>query len=130
MSKQSKAITTRLNKLAGVSEPEGRNGFRRLAITENGNRIDINEQERELLLNMDAIYLCDECEAGTYHVNDVMSFEEIDDFLSMCETTKSKDMKYIAIAISGKYWVQLCKPTDKETAAKFEGRNAAANRLP
>lgn len=33
----------------------------------------------------------------------------------------NKDMKYIAIAISGKYWVQICKPTDKETAAKFEG---------
>jgi len=81
-------ITARLNQLAGVTEPEGRNEFGRLAITENGNQMDINEQERELLLNMDAIYLCDECEAGTYHVNDVMSFEEIDDFLSMFETTK------------------------------------------
>lgn len=30
-------------------------------------------------------------------------------------------MKYIAIAISGKYWVQLCEPTDVCTAAKFEG---------
>lgn len=30
-------------------------------------------------------------------------------------------MKYIAIAINGGWWVQLCDPTDRTTAAKFKG---------
>lgn len=30
-------------------------------------------------------------------------------------------MKYIAIAINDKWWVQLCDPTTKEAANQFDG---------